>query len=80
MKSKEQLDMWKLKIVQKKKFMDYWTVSFPHFGNVLQVLILHFNTRTIYSLLVHKTLPKSSLQMHWISVRFYEIGDILITP
>ena len=24
----------------------------------------------------HKTLPKSSLQMHWISVRFYEIGDI----
>ena len=24
----------------------------------------------------HKTLPKSSLKMHWISVRFYEIGDI----
>ena len=24
----------------------------------------------------HKTLPKSSLQMHWISVRFCEIGDI----
>ena len=24
----------------------------------------------------HKTLPKSSLQMHWISVRFYEMGDI----
>ena len=23
----------------------------------------------------HKTLPKSSLQMHWISVRFYEMGD-----
>ena len=22
----------------------------------------------------HKTLPKSSLQMHWISVRFYEMG------
>ena len=22
-----------------------------------------------------KTLPKSSLQMHWISVRFYEMGD-----
>ena len=24
----------------------------------------------------HKTLPKPSLQMHWISVRFYEKGDI----
>ena len=23
----------------------------------------------------HKTLPRSSLQMHWISVRFYEMGD-----
>ena len=26
----------------------------------------------------HKTLPKSSLQMHWISVRFYEMGDTRI--
>ena len=26
----------------------------------------------------HKTLPNSSLQMHWISVRFYEMGVILI--
>ena len=26
--------------------------------------------------LFHKTLPKSSLPMHWISVRFYEMGDI----
>ena len=25
----------------------------------------------------HKTLPKSSSQMHWILVRFYEMGDIL---
>ena len=23
----------------------------------------------------HKTLPRSSVQMHWISVRFYEMGD-----
>ena len=23
----------------------------------------------------HKTLPKSSLKMNWISVRFYEMGD-----
>ena len=29
----------------------------------------------IYSLL-YTTLPKFSLQMHWISVRFYEMGDI----
>ena len=27
--------------------------------------------------LFHKPLPKSSLQMHWISVRFYEIVDII---
>ena len=26
--------------------------------------------------LFYKTLPKSNFQMHWISVRFYEIGDI----
>ena len=25
----------------------------------------------------HKTLPISSFQMHWISVRFYNMGDIL---
>ena len=25
----------------------------------------------------HKTLPKSSLQVHWISVRFDEMSDIL---
>ena len=24
----------------------------------------------------HKTSPKSSLKMHWISARFYEMGDI----
>ena len=27
----------------------------------------------------HKTLPKSSLQMHWISVRFYETGVMSTT-
>ena len=31
----------------------------------------------LYSLF-HKPLPKSSLQIHWISVRFYEMGDILV--
>ena len=27
-------------------------------------------------ILFHKTLPRSIIQMHWISVRFYEMGDI----
>ena len=27
---------------------------------------------------IHKTSPKSSLQMHWISVGFYEMGDIWV--
>ena len=31
---------------------------------------------TLYIQSFHKTLPKSSLQMHWISVRFDEMGDI----
>ena len=26
----------------------------------------------------HKTLPKSSLQIYWISVRFYEMGNSII--
>ena len=26
----------------------------------------------------HKTLPKSNLQKHWLSARFYEMGDIQI--
>ena len=26
----------------------------------------------------HKTLPRTSSQMHWISVRFYEMGDKII--
>ena len=39
------------------------------FGNCLKLIKKIF----VYSLF-HKTLPESSLQMHWISVRFYEIG------
>ena len=34
-------------------------------------------TASIYSMF-HKTLPKSSLQMHWILVRFYEMSNIII--
>ena len=40
-------------------------------GNVL--LIFHIFTFITYSPF-YKNLPKSSLQMHWISVRFYELG------
>ena len=34
-------------------------------------------TASIYSIF-HKTLPKSSLQMRWILVRFYEMSNIII--
>ena len=33
---------------------------------------------TIFYSPFHKTLPKSSLQIHWISVRFYEMGDTIL--
>ena len=38
-------------------------------------LLMHTCFNCIYSLF-HKTLPKSILKMRWISVRFYEMGDI----
>ena len=40
--------------------------------------LLHVSILGSYSVYspFHKTLPKSSLRMHWISVRFYEMGDI----
>ena len=38
----------------------------------------HICTYTLYSQF-HKTLPKYSLQMHWISVTFSEMGDMLST-
>ena len=40
-----------------------------------RLVILYSQYSRIYSLF-HKTLPKLILQMHWISVRFYEMGDI----
>ena len=33
------------------------------------------NSKLKKELEFHKTLPKSGLQMHWISVRFYEMSD-----
>ena len=37
---------------------------------------LNIRTVLVYSQF-HKTLPRSSVQMYWISVRFYETGCIL---
>ena len=41
------------------------------FGSIMEIENAHFEFK--YSLF-HKTLPKSILQMYWISVRFYETG------
>ena len=35
-----------------------------------------YSTKLVYNPF-HKTLPITSLQIHWISVRFYEMGDII---
>ena len=44
----------------------------------INIIICAFNV-FIY-ILFHKNLPMISiLQMHWISVRFYEMGDITAT-
>ena len=46
-----------------------YTHKFPTIG-LLSILSKKLTVVFIYSL-IHKTLPKSSLQMHWNSVRFY---------
>ena len=38
----------------------------------------HHKKEFIYSPF-HKTLPRSCLQMHWVSARFYEMGDSTTT-
>ena len=43
----------------------------------LQKGITRFFRHIVYSLFT-KTLPKSILQMHWISVWLYEMGDTYI--
>ena len=54
-----------------------WTVNKFGFYEQIQSVETGNSYILLYSLF-HKTLPKSSLQMHWISVRFHEIGDILM--
>ena len=36
----------------------------------------HGQSISLNNSLFHKTVPKSSLKMHWYSVRFYEMGDM----
>ena len=47
----------------------------PHFNDVESIFVVFHFLFTIVIQSVSKTFPKSSLQMHWISVRFYEMGD-----
>ena len=50
-------------------------IKFLTFKITIQQINIHLSIHlSIYSPF-HKTLPKSSSQMHWISVRFYEMGD-----
>ena len=56
-------------------------LSFRKFSQLKAEMQEVYGTAKVIILLYspfHKTLPKSSLQMHWISVRFYEMRDILI--
>ena len=47
--------------------MDFSIFHFQLFKDIV-------NRQDIYSLF-HKFLPKCILQMHWVSVRFYEMDD-----
>ena len=55
------------KMVKGKKIVLYFNIMVKG-----KKIILYFNI-IVYSPF-HKTLPKSSLQMHWNSVRFYEMS------
>ena len=54
----------------KKKKSTFFTESSPRTPKVM-LNYLHFKYSPF-----HKTLPKSSSQIHWIPVRFYEMDDI----
>ena len=45
---------------------------------VLKLFNIHIYFQLFFYSQFNKTLPKSSLQMHWISERFYEMGDITL--
>ena len=47
-------------------------IKYRHYISILSIL---FEFHCMYSPF-HKTLSKSSLQLHWISLRFYEMGVI----
>ena len=50
-------------------------MSYPALASIWPSYFFLFLYMLIYSQF-HKTLPKSLLQMHWISVRFYEMCNI----
>ena len=66
---------------QEKTFMKYGTTVDCRVYTDSQCTIQHIIKRfkhILYYSPFHKTLLRSSFQMQWISVRFYEMGDIKI--
>ena len=58
-------------------FYTFYFLLFLHFSflhDFTYIYVFHFFMFTYRPF--HKTLPKSSLRIHLISVRFYEMGDI----
>ena len=78
------LDM--IKVLEKSRGDTFWItprLAQDQDHTVLQIRsVLIFNFKNCIQLHnetygpCHKTLPKCSLQIHWISVRFYEMGDM----
>ena len=55
------------------EYLIYGGNPLGHFA-AISVYVLYFVFVCQWYRPFHKTLPRSSLQMHWISVRFYETG------
>ena len=51
-------------------------VGAVHVGLIKQINLKKFKLGPLSYSPFHKTLPKSGLQVHWTSVRFYEMGVI----
>ena len=61
--------------LQINKYICIHKYIYIFFSRTNRNFLITFDKICIYSPF-HKTLPKSSLKMHRISLRFYEIGDI----
>ena len=69
-------------MVRNRRVTSKWTFKMLQEANkTLWVSLTGKNWKTsvcgfkLFYSLFHKTLPKSSLLMHWFSVRFYDMGD-----